>query len=247
MPSTETPVLPDFADLWQSTLGWCPTPAQQAQLQQLYELVLEGNRQLNLTRITAPDDFWEKHLWDSLRGLSGLDQSEPETALQVIDIGTGAGFPGIPVAIAHPTWAITLLDSTRKKVAFLQTLIEALNLPHVTTLAARAEQAGHLVRQRETYDLALIRAVGSASACAEYALPLLRVGGMAVLYRGQWSEAEAAALQPALTQLGGELATVEAFATPLSHSTRHCIYLHKVASTPAEFPRAAGLPTQKPL
>lgn len=248
--SEETQVLPEMADVWQQTVGWQPDATQQRQFQRLYELIVLGNRQINLTRITAPRDFWEKHLWDSLRGvmpmLSPNVVERSDTSFQVIDIGTGAGFPGIPVAIALPHSTITLLDATRKKIAFLETLLSQLVIANATALTGRAEQIGQSPH-RQKYDVALTRALSSASVCAEYALPLLKLGGLAILYRGQWSDEETATLKPAIEQLGGKLESIEGFTTPLSGSVRHCLYLRKVALTPTEFPRTVGLPAQKPL
>ncbi|WNZ25274.1 16S rRNA (guanine(527)-N(7))-methyltransferase RsmG [Leptolyngbya sp. NK1-12] len=241
----EPVVLPEALEVWQRTLNWQPTSKQQSKFQNLYTEILKGNQRLNLTRITDPAEFWEKHLWDSLCGIQPwLNQSE--RSLQVIDVGTGAGFPGVPVAIVCPQWRITLLDSTQKKIAFLADLIATLQLK-AEAITDRAERLGHLVQHREKYDLALIRAVATASVCAEYTLPLLKVGGSAVLYRGQWSEAETQGLQIAAKQLGGCITQIERFETPLSQSVRHCIYLKKVELTRAIFPRAIGVPTQKPL
>ena len=272
------PLLPTMAGLWELTLGWQPDVVQKAQLQQLYTLILEGNHRFNLTRITEPMEFWEKHLWDSLVGVKAFlrvsesqrlavsgqqsavgGQMETEVKVdvdqapvasmpfKVIDIGTGAGFPGIPVAIAQPTWAVTLLDSTRKKITFLDQVLASIGLANATTLTERVEQVGRQKRQRQTYDLALIRAVAAATVCAEYALPLLKIGGYAVLYRGHWSAAETASLEGAVGALGGKIETIDALKTPLTQSDRHCIYLKKVAPTPNEFPRAIGVPTQNPL
>lgn len=242
--------LPDWAslsELWQTTLGWQPNSQQQALFQQLYQEILLGNRQLNLTRITTPEDFWEKHLWDSLRGIAPyLQSAETRASLRAIDIGSGAGFPGIPVAIAQPTWQVTLLDSTRKKVAFLQTLCTHLGLENAIAIADRAEQLGQHPGHREAYDLALVRAVGAASICAEYALPFLKVGGLAILYRGQ-QETDRPALQAAVSQLGGAVEAVEAFATPLSQAQRHCLLLRKVTPTDYRYPRSVGIPAQQPL
>ncbi|MBW4579729.1 MAG: 16S rRNA (guanine(527)-N(7))-methyltransferase RsmG [Tildeniella nuda ZEHNDER 1965/U140] len=267
----QTSPLPTMAGLWQLTLGWQPNEQQQAQFQQLYTLILAGNHQFNLTRITEPMEFWEKHLWDSLVGVKAfLPATERQrsatkqewagteemgtaqvvsasTPFKAIDIGTGAGFPGIPVAIAQPTWAVTLLDSTRKKMTFLDQVLGSMGLANATTLAERVEQVGRQQHQRQTYDLALVRAVATATVCAEYALPLLKNGGSAVLYRGQWTAAEMTALEAAVAQLGGAIDAIESFTTPLTHSIRHCIYLKKMAPTPNGFPRAIGIPTQNPL
>lgn len=244
-----TNLLPEMVEIWQQTLNWQPTDEQQARFQQLYELILEGNRQLNLTRITEPQEFWEKHLWDSLRGIAPQEKfiSSLETGASVIDIGTGAGFPGVPIAIIAPNSYITLVDSTRKKITFIDKILSELAINHAKTLVSRAEEIGQQPQHREKYDLALIRAVGNASVCAEYTLPLLKQNGLAVIYRGTWTEEETTALQDAVKQLGGEIESIEQFFTPLSNSIRHCLYLRKIATTPAKFPRAVGVPTHKPL
>lgn len=236
--------LPEMSDLWQETLNWQPNSQQKAQFQQFYELIVAGNRQLNLTRITEPLEFWEKHLWDSLRGIFPSVNQEFQ---RVIDIGTGAGFPGVPMAIAQPTWQVTLLDSTRKKINFLQESVRALKLSNIRMLVDRVEQVGHHRSHREVYDVATIRAVAAASVCAEYALPLLKVGGLAILYRGQWTTEEEIALSQAVEKVGGTIAGCEQFETPITHGIRHCLYLRKVGVTPEEFPRAIGIPTQHPL
>ncbi|MFN7468696.1 MAG: 16S rRNA (guanine(527)-N(7))-methyltransferase RsmG, partial [Pseudanabaena sp.] len=130
--------MPHFSHLlehWQSTLNWSPNSNQIEQFEKLYELVLEGNSKQNLTRITAADDFWEKHLWDSLRGVLAFWDRED---LKVIDIGTGAGFPGLPISIAKPSWQVILLDSKQKKVAFVQETIETLQLSNAIALSGRS-------------------------------------------------------------------------------------------------------------
>jgi len=241
------PALPLMADLWQSTLGWQPTSEQQSLLQQVYWGILEGNQQLNLTRITAPEEFWEKHIWDSLRGLQGYLSAPDAAPKKIIDIGTGGGFPGLPGAIAFPRSTVTLLDATRKKVTFLADLAQSLGLHQVIPLTERAEALGQHPDHREQYDLALLRAVAPANVCAEYALPLLTLGGRAILYRGQWSDEERQALERAIAKLGGTITTIEPFTTPLSQGQRHCIHLDKVAPTPDRFPRGIGIPRQRPL
>lgn len=235
-------VLPEMTSVWQETLFWQPENEQQKQFQRLYELILEGNRQFNLTRITEPEDFWEKHLWDSLRGvMPALKEAGKEhSSFKVIDIGTGAGFPGLPVAITKPDLTVTLLDSTSKKIAFLNTVIKDLQLQNSTALIGRAEEIRKQKQHRQTYDLALIRAVGSASACAEYALPLLKTQGQAILYRGHWTDEETAALTPAVEKLGGAIELIEGFTTPLTQGIRHCIYLRKVSTTAPEIIRPSG-------
>jgi 16S rRNA (guanine527-N7)-methyltransferase len=234
-------------NIWTATLNWQPTSKQQQQFDSLYQLILEGNRQFNLTRITEPLDFWEKHLWDSLAPIFYNKLLLENKQVKVIDIGTGAGFPAIPLAIVFPNWQFTLLDSTRKKMTFVDSLSSALNLDNLKTVVNRAETIGQDKTYRNQYDLALIRAVAEASVCAEYSLPLLNMGGIALLYRGKWTEEEQETLESALKTLGGKSAKVHSFETPLTQSIRHCIYLEKIAKTPTEFPRAVGIPTQKPL
>jgi 16S rRNA (guanine527-N7)-methyltransferase len=229
----ETTVLPEMTELWQQTLNWQPDELQQQQFQRLYELIVAGNRRLNLTRITEPIEFWEKHLWDSLRGISQLLPTNSNTNLlsarKVIDIGTGAGFPGLPIAIVLPQLSVTLLDSTRKKIAFLETVVAELRIENAVPLAGRAEEIVRDSRYGKACDIAFLRAVAPASVCAKYALPVLKNGGLAVLYRGNWTTEEEAELASAIEPLGGIIESIESFMTPVSNSARHCIYLRKVS------------------
>jgi 16S rRNA (guanine527-N7)-methyltransferase len=237
--------LPNLETMWQETVGWCPTAQQQLQLQSLYTATIAANQKLNLTRITAPEDFWEKHLWDSVRGVGDL--LDRALALKVIDIGTGAGFPGLPLAIARTDWQLTLVDSTAKKVGFIESFAPTIDLTNVRPLVSRVEDLGQKSQHRQQYDLALIRAVAAANVCAEYALPLVKVGGTAILYRGNWSEEETSKLELAVAKLGGEIGKVDRFNTPISNSIRHGIWLHKTTDTHPYYPRAVGMPMLKPL
>ncbi len=244
----ETITLPNLDEVWQETMNWKPNDRQKELFNGLYREILIGNQETNLTRITEKQDFWEKHLWDSLivfKNIETIAGKNPK--IKAIDIGTGAGFPGIPVAIAHPSWKVKLLDATRKKIYFLQSLIEKLGLKNLKTLIGRVEEIGREKIHREAYNIALIRAVGKPSVCAEYALPLLEIGGFAILYRGNWSVEETDSLNVVVSQLGGKIALVEAFETPLTNSIRHCIYLEKISSTPSKFPRGVGIPSHQPL
>lgn len=262
MPRTELQKLPQMSQIWQKSLGWQPSEPQEQQFQQVFTEILLGNRQQNLTRILTPQDFWEKHLWDSVSGVSYLLGGDyAARPLKTIDIGTGAGFPGIPIAIAFPHWQVNLLDSTRKKIAFINTLIPKLNLSNAQGIVGRAETIGQLLSDRleddrpqptwfihrQTYDLALIRAVSQASVCAEYALPLVKVGGLAILYRGHWCDDDTVKLKSAVAQLGGAIESIYYHQTPLSKSDRHCIYLRKHSPTPPNFPRAIGVPERQPI
>jgi 16S rRNA (guanine527-N7)-methyltransferase len=257
-------MLPSLLDIWQSTLSWSPTQQQQEQFQALLTQLSILNTGVNLTRITSPEAFWEKHLWDSLWGIQPW-LTAPLHPLRVIDVGTGGGFPGIPVAIAmypspalvsesvidHPLtlspWQVTLLDSTRKKITCLETLCHTLLIENAHPVCDRAETLGRNKGDRASYDMALIRAVGPVSSCAEYTLPFLKMGGTAIIYRGQWSLEEEKNLQQALHQLGGALSEIRNTTTPQTHAQRHCLYLHKEQPTPTAFPRKIGLPTQHPL
>ena len=246
MNQIDTNKLPVMNEVWSQTLNWQPNELQEQLFQQVYQEVLAGNRIQNLTRITEPNDFWEKHLWDSLSGIVGLAEILSHK-LQIIDIGTGAGFPGIPLAIAFPHWQITLLDSTRKKINFVNDLIDKLQLNNATGIIARAEDLGRIPGDRASYDLALVRAVSKPAVCAEYALPFVKKGGLAVLYRGHWSEEDTESLAAAAEQLGSKIELIHPWGTPLSNGVRHCIYLRKHLPTPKKYPRAVGIPEKEPL
>jgi len=220
--ATANPVLDS---LWEETLHWQPTPQQQEQFQRFYRAILTANQSVNLTRITAVTDFWEKHLWDSLRGIAPWlgSASEPwgVSIQRVIDIGSGGGFPGVPVAIARPDWHVTLLEATQKKVRFLESLPQQLGLNHLRAEWGRAED------HPSTYDLAVMRAVGDLARCCQYGLPRVRPGGILILYRGQWTAAEEAALIPLLRRYSAHVLELQGFVTPLTQAQRHCLYLQR--------------------
>ncbi|MGB3401319.1 MAG: 16S rRNA (guanine(527)-N(7))-methyltransferase RsmG [Microcoleaceae cyanobacterium] len=220
-------MLPELFSIWQETLNWQPTPQQQALFQQLYQGIVQGNKKLNLTRITQPEDFWEKHLWDSLTGISSWLNTE-QSPVRIVDIGTGAGFPGLPVAIVKPQSEMTLLDSTRKKITFLDELITQLNLNNVLTMVGRAEAVNLVPSYEKYFDLALLRAVAAPTICAKYALPFLKTGGTAILYRGNWTVEEELELTEAAKKWGGIIESIHPFTTPLTHSVRHCVVLKKI-------------------
>ncbi|MDB9515855.1 16S rRNA (guanine(527)-N(7))-methyltransferase RsmG [Roseofilum reptotaenium CS-1145] len=236
------PPLPPSLEIWQQTMSWQPTPSQLDQFQQLYGLILAGNRHMNLTRITEPTEFWEKHLWDSIRPLAfGLSSPQPQDLplqpwttdrpLRGLDIGTGGGFPGFPVAFSlgaiYPQLELTLLDSTQKKILFLEEAIATLKLPDIRATVGRAEQIHHQPDYYQQYDFCLIRAVANAEVCVQYAFPFLKPGGLVILYRGRWTQDEEKILNQTLRSLRGNLIWIDAFITPLSQATRHCIYVRK--------------------
>lgn len=225
---------------------WQPDRSQLTCFCRLYDGIVAGNQLMNLTRITSPEEFWEKHIWDSLWPV-GDYVGVTEPSLRAIDIGTGGGFPGLPLAIARPDAEVTLLDSTRKKIAFLGQLSQDLGLETVRTLAERAETAGLARHYRSKFDLAMVRAVGPATVCAEYAVPMLKIGGRAILYRGQWEEHEAADMAVAAEELGATIVAVDRTLTPLTQAVRHRVILEKQTHTAADYPRDVGIPSQRPL
>ncbi|APB32566.1 glucose inhibited division protein B [Gloeomargarita lithophora Alchichica-D10] len=194
----------------------------------LYLAILAGNEQMNLTRITTPADFWEKHLWDSVQGIQPyLGNNE---AWQVLDVGTGAGFPGLAVGILQPHWQVTLLDSRQKKTRFLAQVIADLRLDNITMLTGRAEVLGATVPHRKNYDLVLLRAVAPVDQALNYGTPFLKPGGRLVLYQGHWTAAQTEALTASLHGL--KLTHIDAQITPLTQGVRH--YLHLVGNFPAQ-------------
>jgi 16S rRNA (guanine527-N7)-methyltransferase len=235
--------LPTMLDEWQATTGWQPNAMQLRQFQNFFALVSLANKSLNLTRILEPLEFWEKHLWDSLQPLV----TRPDLQGAVIDLGTGGGFPGLPIAMAYPDQAVTVMDSTAKKISFIESGLATLELSNVQTVVDRTETLARNSLHREQYQLATIRAVAEAAVCAEYAVPFLAVGGTAILYRGHWSEAETVVLTGVVQQLGAKITEVVQYVTPCTQSERHCIYIQKEVTTPVRFPRAVGTPSQKPL
>lgn len=204
------------------------TPQQEELFGLLYDCVIAGNERLNLTRITTRENFWEKHLWDSLWGIAPYFSAH---ALNVIDIGSGAGFPGLVIAIAKPHWYITLVESRQKKVTFLTETITTLGLKNVRAIADRAEHLSQQRPFRRAYDLATLRAVSDLRTCLHYALPFLAPQGLAVLYRGQWSDQEGADLAELIQKRQWVLVRATATKTPLTGSIRHCLYLSNSVST----------------
>ena len=171
---TENNILPTNLELWQTTTNWAPSPQQQKLWQELYREILAINKYLNLTRITNPEEFWEKNLWDSVAPIIDYDL----TNKKILDIGTGGGFPGLPIALAFPHAQLILMDSTTKKINFINSCIEKLKIENVSTLVQRVEVMGQHINHREKYDFVTIRAVAQISVCLEYSLPLLKQGGI---------------------------------------------------------------------
>jgi 16S rRNA (guanine527-N7)-methyltransferase len=208
------------------------------------DLLLEWNERFNLTRITDPREIVIKHYLDSLTCLTAI--KFPLDA-RVVDVGTGAGFPGIPMEIARPDLNLGLLDSTRKRLAFLEAAAQELQLGGVSLLLGRAEDAGQDVERREYFDASVARAVARMNVLAEYCLPLVRVGGFALMQKGPDVEEELREAGPAITLLGGELEGVANLTLPHSDAKRNLIIIRKVLPTPSFYPRRPAVVQREPL
>lgn len=209
-----------------------------------YEFLLEYNQKVNLTRITEPLDVAVKHFGDSLFLLKpGLI---PDGA-RVADIGTGAGFPGIPLAIMRPDLRVVLVDSLRKRTVFLTDAVERLGLANVEVVWSRAEDLGHKPEFRERYDVVLARAVAALNVLTELCLPLVKVGGWFLALKGPRAQEELAQAQAAIALLGGAGATLLEAELPIQPEVRAILRINKRKPTPMKYPRKAGLPERTPL
>lgn len=202
------------------------------------------NAHTNLTAITDPHEVMVRHYLDSL---SVAPAAQPRAGARLIDVGSGAGFPGLPLLIAFPGLEVTLLEATGKKIAFLEHVIAALGLAGAVTLRARAEEAGQMPGQRAAYDLVLARAVARLPALLEYLLPLAKVGGRCIAMKGVTAAAEARDSARALRTLGGALRGIETVTLPGVADPHYLVIVDKVAPTPPAYPRRPGLPTRSPL
>jgi len=220
------------------------TDAQAAQFEQYAQELSAWNSHTNLTAISDPEGIRVRHFLDSLSVVQAIPL---QPGLFAIDIGTGAGFPGLPLAIAFPEIKVTLLDSTGKKVKFLDHVVATLGLSNVRTVHARAEEAGHISHHRAHYGLVLARAVARLPGLVEYMLPLAKVGGYCVAMKGETAQTEADDSKHALSVLGGRLNQVQAVTLPEVEQTHYLITIEKTAPTPKGYPRKPGIPTRQPL
>ena len=209
-----------------------------------YRLLIEWNAKMNLTAITEPREVAVKHIVDSLTALRGIEERD---SLRLIDVGTGAGFPGIPLKIVRPDLQLTLLDSLKKRVHFLETVVEALGLEGAECLHGRAEEAARQSALRERFDIAASRAVARLPVLAEYLLPFVRIGGTAIALKGLHSEEEAKESERAVKILGGRAIESIPVALPGLSDKRAVLVIKKERPTPKAYPRKAGKPAKEPL
>jgi len=204
------------------------------------------NQKINLTALKEPEHIALGHFADSLSVMT-VDEVFNAKSIHAIDIGTGAGFPGIPLKIVHPDWHMTLLESISKKCDFLRAAVGAMELNRVTIIAERSEVLGHQVEHREKYDIAFTRALSSLSTLIEYALPLLKVGGCLIAHRGRTAADEAARVNVALEQLGGEVGGVHHYELAGLAGSRALVVVRKVKPTSKHYPRRIGVAAKRPL
>lgn len=220
------------------------TPEQLQMFTRYYELLLEWNKKMNLTAITDADEVAVKHMIDSL---SVYERDLFPQGCRVVDVGTGAGFPGIPLKIMRPDLQVTLLDSLQKRLTFLQAVIDELQLGGMELVHARAEDASNQPVRREVYQVATSRAVARLNILSELCLPLVAVGGVFIAMKGAQYQEEVADAQRAIQLLGGKIESVKPIQLPGISDKRAIICIRKQAVTPKGYPRRPGLPEKKPL
>ncbi len=215
------------------------------QLNQFYEymnLLLEWNEKINLTAITDPNEVILKHFIDSLTINKYIKENST-----LADVGTGAGFPGIPLKILRPDLKITLVDSLNKRINFLNEVINKLNLVNIETVHSRIEDFGKDKKYRESFDFVTARAVANLAVLSEYLLPIAKVGGQCVCMKGSSVEEELSNGKNAIKVLGGKIKNIDEFVLPDSDMSRNVIIIDKIKNTPNKYPRKAGIPVKEPL
>ena len=230
-----------------SALGLTVSDDQLSQLHHYYEMMVETNRVMNLTAITEYEDVCVKHWLDSLCLVTVLPELVSGDALSVIDIGTGAGFPGVPLKILFPQIRLTLLDSLGKRITFLEKVVAECGLTDVSCLHARAEEYSRKAEYREQYDVCVSRAVTRLASLTELCLPYVKVGGRFVPYKSGDCAEEVAEAGLAIATLGGKLEETASFVVPESDLGRKLLVISKKRSTDKKYPRGGGKPMKSPI
>ena len=228
-------------------LGVTLADSHLAAFETCYRELMDWNRRFNLTAITDWEGVLVRHFLDSLSCLKALPRKEMTAGARVIDVGTGAGFPGLALKIVCPGMRLTLLEATRKKVTFLEHIVRVLELEDVEVVHGRAETLGRDSSRRERYDWALARAVAEMPTLAEYLLPLVRVGGAALAQKGEGAAAEVQAAEAAIKTLGGRVRQLVPVELRGLAETRYLVVVDKMAATPDKYPRREGIPAKRPL
>lgn len=237
--------LNEFKKLMKENLKELNIELSDLQLEQFYKymnILVEWNKFMNLTGITEPEEVITKHFIDSLTVLDKIDKNA-----SIIDVGTGAGFPGIPIKIVFPETKVVLLDSLNKRIKFLNEVIEKLELKDIETIHGRAEEYGRNKNYREKYDIAIARAVAPLNILLEYLMPFAKVDGRCLCMKGASSEEEIKNSMNAIKLLGGELIKTEEFCIPNTDIKRKIVQVNKIKGTSNKYPRKAGTPSKEPL
>lgn len=217
---------------------------QYEQFIKYYELLIEWNQVMNLTAITEFGEVLTKHFIDSLSLANEIDLKKD---LSIIDVGTGAGFPGIPLKIVYPSLNIVLLDSLNKRIKFLDAVINQLDLKGIKAVHGRAEEFGRNNEYREQFDLCLSRAVANLATLSEYCVPFIKMGGYFISYKSGEAEEEIKNSKNAVKLLGGKIDTVKTFILPDTDISRSFVFIKKELETSKKYPRNAGKPSKEPL
>lgn len=225
-------------------IGIVLTDNQKKQFIRFYELLVEWNKVMNLTGITEYEEVNEKHFVDSVSLVKAIDMNKVET---VIDVGTGAGFPGIPLKIVFPHLKMVLLDSLNKRIQFLNTVIDELGLSDIQTIHGRAEDFAKKPEYRETFDLCVSRAVANLATLSEYCLPYVQNEGYFIPYKSGEIDQEVEQAKKAIHLLGGKTDEIIKFQLPGSEIGRSFVKIKKIQNTSKKYPRKAGLPVKEPL
>lgn len=220
------------------------TEQQIAALAQYEKELLEWNQKFNLTAIRDAESIRIKHFIDSFSCVLAWKTSPPN---QLIDVGTGAGFPGLPLRILYPNLKLTLVESVGKKAKFCQHIVDVLSLDHVDVIQARAEEIGQDSKHREKYDWAVARAVANLNVVSEYLLPLIKIGGSMLAQKGESGPVEAQSAEKTINLLGGKLRQLIPVTLPGVVDERYLVVVDKVSATPSKFPRKPGIPGKQPL